>query len=53
MGRKVHPIGFRLGVVRDWQSKWHTDKRYVEYLQEDMEIRKAITKKYGDAGVSL
>jgi small subunit ribosomal protein S3 len=53
MGRKVHPIGFRLGIVRDWQSKWHTDKHYVEYLQEDMKIRKAITSKYGDAGVSL
>ena len=53
MGRKVHPIGFRLGVVRDWQSKWHADKRYVEYLEEDMKIRKAINKRYGDAGVSL
>jgi small subunit ribosomal protein S3 len=53
MGRKVNPIGFRLGVVRDWQSKWHTDKHYVEYLQEDIKIREAINKKYGDAGVSL
>ena len=53
MGRKVHPIGFRLGIVRDWQSKWYTDKHYVEYLQEDMKIRKAIRSRYGDAGVSL
>jgi len=53
MGRKVHPIGFRLGIVRDWQSKWYTDKHYVEYLQEDMKLRKAITARYGDAGVSL
>ncbi|MBN1369552.1 MAG: 30S ribosomal protein S3, partial [Dehalococcoidaceae bacterium] len=50
---KVHPIGFRLGIVRDWQSKWYTDKHYVEYLQEDMKLRKAITARYGDAGVSL
>jgi len=53
MGRKVHPVGFRLGIVRDWQSKWHTDKHYVEYLREDMEIRKAINTRYSDAGVSL
>jgi small subunit ribosomal protein S3 len=53
MGRKVHPIGFRLGIVRDWQSKWHTDRHYVEYLQEDMLLRKAISARYGDAGVSL
>ncbi len=53
MGRKVNPIGFRLGVVRDWQSKWYTDKHYVEYLQEDMKLRKAIQQRYSDAGISL
>ncbi len=53
MGRKIHPTGFRLGIVKDWQSKWYTDKHYVEYLREDMAIRKAIKGRYGDAGVSL
>ena len=52
MGRKVHPIGFRLGTVRDWRAKWHADKHFVEYLQEDLKLREAINKKYNDAGVS-
>jgi len=53
MGRKVHPIGFRIGTVRDWQAKWYADKHYPEFLYEDMKIRNAISDKYVDAGVSL
>jgi small subunit ribosomal protein S3 len=53
MGRKVHPLGFRIGTVRDWQAKWYTDKHYPEFLHEDMQIRNAIGSKYTDAGVSL
>ena len=54
MGRKVHPIGFRIGIIRDWQAKWYaSDKHYVEFLQEDLKLRQAIRSKYADAGVSL
>ncbi len=53
MGRKVHPTGFRIGIIRDWQAKWYASKRYVEFLQEDLKLRQAIRSKYADAGVSL
>ncbi len=53
MGRKVHPIGFRIGVIRDWQAKWYADKHYVEYLQEDLKLRQAIRSGYNEAGISL
>ena len=53
MGRKVHPNGFRIGTIRDWQAKWYADKHYSEYIQEDAKIRKAIRSRYTDAGVSL
>ena len=52
MGHKVHPIGFRVGVIRGWDSKWYADKHYVNYLLEDVKIRKAIRKMYPEAGVS-
>jgi len=53
MGHKVHPIGFRIGVIRDWQAKWYADKHYAEFLQEDLRLRKAIQSRYADAAVSL
>ncbi len=53
MGRKVHPFGFRIGIVRDWQAKWYADKHYPDFLHEDLKIRKAIRSRYGEAGVSL
>ncbi len=53
MGRKVHPMGFRIGVIRDWQAKWYADKHYVEFLQEDLKLRQAIRSGYGEAGISL
>ncbi|MFC1952340.1 30S ribosomal protein S3, partial [Chloroflexota bacterium] len=52
MGRKVHPMGFRLGIIRDWQAKWYADKHYAEFLQEDLKLRGAIQSGYGEAGVS-
>ena len=52
MGRKVHPMGFRLGVIRDWQAKWYADKHYVEFLQEDLKLRRAIQSGYAEAGIS-
>ena len=53
MGRKVHPIGFRIGIVKDWRAKWHAEKHFVEYLQEDIKLRKTIATKYADAAISL
>lgn len=53
MGRKVHPIGFRLGIIKDWSAKWHaSDKGFAECLTEDLKLRKAIAKKYVDAAIS-
>lgn len=52
MGHKVHPLGFRLGVVRDWYGKWYADKAYAANLQEDMKARKTIMEKASEAGVS-
>ena len=52
MGRKVHPMGFRIGVIRDWQAKWYADKHYVEFLQEDLKLRQAIRSGYNEAGIS-
>ncbi len=52
MGRKVHPMGFRIGVIRDWQSKWYDEQNYAAYILEDAKLRKAIKSKYADAGIS-
>ena len=52
MGRKVHPFGFRIGIIRDWQAKWYSDKHYREFLHEDLKVRKAIQSRYAEAGVS-
>ena len=52
MGHKVHPIGFRLGILYGWQSKWFAGKNYTELLHEDIRIRTAVLKRLGDASVS-
>ncbi len=52
MGHKVHPIGFRLGVTKDWQAKWYADKHYTELVQEDLSIRQAIESKYAGGDIS-
>ena len=52
MGQKVHPIGLRLGIIKDWQAKWYADKHYTELLQEDLRIRRAIASKYAEGDVS-
>ena len=53
MGRKVHPFAFRLGFIRDWQARWYADKGYLNFLQEDLKLRRAIQSKYAEAGISL
>jgi small subunit ribosomal protein S3 len=52
MGHKVHPIGFRLGILYPWQSTWYADKNYTELLHEDLNLRKMILAKLSDAAVS-
>ena len=53
MGQKVNPIGFRVGVNKDWQSKWYaTNKNFGELLNKDIKIREFLDKKLKDAGVS-
>jgi small subunit ribosomal protein S3 len=52
MGQKVHPHGFRLGYIYDWNSKWYADKNYTDQLHEDLQIRRAIEKMLPDAGIS-
>jgi small subunit ribosomal protein S3 len=47
MGQKIHPIGFRIGVIRDADSKWYADKQYAAYVLEDFKIRKTIKKRKG------
>ena len=53
MGQKVHPNGVRVGVIKDWNSKWYADaKNFSEYLVEDYEIRKYIKKKLFVSGIA-
>lgn len=53
MGQKVHPYGFRLGVIKDWQGRWYAGKReYADLLHEDLEIRSYIKDRFFTAGVS-
>jgi small subunit ribosomal protein S3 len=53
LGHKVHPTGFRLGVIKDWQSKWYSDTHYAEFVQEDNKLREEIKAKYPEASISL
>jgi small subunit ribosomal protein S3 len=52
MGRKVNPIGFRLGIVSDWESKWFAERNYTQQLHEDIRIRQLVMKELQRAGIS-
>ena len=53
MGQKMHPHGLRVGVIKDWNSKWYADsKNFSEYLVEDYQIRKLLNKKLAASGIS-
>ena len=53
MGQKMHPHGLRVGIIKDWDSKWYADKKhYSEYLIEDHKIREYVKKKLFVAGIS-
>jgi small subunit ribosomal protein S3 len=52
MGQKTHPVGFRLGIVKDWNSTWFTGKGYADWLNEDLLLRRYILTRVGNAGVA-
>ncbi len=52
MGQKVHPIGFRLGIYRDWSSRWFGEKNYAENVHEDLKIRKYVKARLFHAGIA-
>lgn len=52
MGQKVHPIGFRVGIIRDWESKWYAEKNFSDLLYEDYKIRRFVRKTIPNAQIS-
>ncbi len=52
MGQKIHPISFRLGVTKNWQSRWFLKGGYAKYLEEDEAIRNVLEKKINLAGIA-
>lgn len=52
MGQKIHPKGLRVGIIKDWDSKWYAEKNYSAYLLEDYQIREFLKEKKFDAGIS-
>lgn len=52
MGQKVNPVGFRLGVIRSWESKWFEEKNYAKWLHQDIRLREYVKNKLGSAGIS-
>lgn len=52
MGQKVHPKGFRIGIIKEWDSSWYADRDYTELLHEDYKIRKYIKQNFYAAGIS-
>lgn len=52
MGQKINPIGFRIGVIRDWESRWYAEKEYADLLHEDIRIREYLEKRLENASVS-
>ena len=52
MGQKVNPVGFRLGVIRSWDSKWFEQKNYAKWLHQDIKLREYVKEKLNAAGIS-
>lgn len=52
MGQKIHPVGLRLKITRSWDSRWFQDRKYAEWLHEDLKIRDFIKDKLKNAGIS-
>jgi len=52
VGQKINPKGLRIGIIKDWESKWYEEKKYSQYLYEDLKIRQYLKKKFKKANVS-
>lgn len=52
MGRKVNPVGFRLGIVTDWDSRWFAERNYTQLLHEDIALRKLVMREIPNAGIA-
>jgi small subunit ribosomal protein S3 len=52
LGQKVNPIGLRLGIVKTWESRWYSDKKYAEYIHQDFDLRNFVKDKLKHAGIS-
>ena len=52
MGQKVNPVGYRLGVNKDWESRWYAKEDYADKLNKDIKIREYILNNLKDAGIS-
>ncbi|WP_129692072.1 30S ribosomal protein S3 [Gottfriedia acidiceleris] len=52
MGQKVNPVGLRVGIIKDWESKWYAEKDYADLLHEDIKIREYISTRLKDSAVS-
>ena len=52
MGQKISPVGFRIGIIRDWDSRWYAEKEYKDLLHEDLSVRDFIKKELDGSGIS-
>jgi small subunit ribosomal protein S3 len=52
MGQKTHPLGMRLGIIKDWDARWYAEKDYAKLLHEDLKIRKLVKERFFNAGVA-
>lgn len=52
MGQKTHPHGFRLGIIRTWDSRWYSEKDYGDFLVEDLRLRRFIKKRLSQASIA-
>ena len=52
MGQKIHPNGFRVGITKDWESKWYAERQYSQFVQEDLAVREYVAEKLKMASVA-
>ncbi|MDP2744291.1 MAG: 30S ribosomal protein S3 [Dehalococcoidia bacterium] len=52
MGNKTNPVGFRLGIIREWQAKWFAEREFATFLGEDLTVRRVIERTFPEAGIA-
>ncbi len=52
MGQKVHPVGFRLGITKEWQGRWYAGKDYARLLYQDLQLRKVLERRARECGIA-